>query len=187
MGEESLHEEMKRYDVLAEEVTETARERDAVARTVKTRLAAVVADAIEDEGANVEAVDQSRDGHQHRFEARLDRAALVAAITEGLPDGFVVEHVNEDGSLSIEWTGDRATPTKRDHGAVLKAIVAEEMETDEDGLVESAPTRERVLARAVELGIDEGDADGRLSRLETLNVIEHSDGEVFPGRNFSRF
>lgn len=187
MGEEPLHEEMKRYDALAEEVTQTARERDAVARTVKTRLSDVVAEAIEEDGANVEAVDQSKNGHQYRFRARLDRAALVAAVTEGLPDGFVVEHVNEDGSLSIEWTGDRETPAKRDHGAVLKAIVAEEIETDEDGLVESAPSRERVLERAVELGIDEGDADRRLQRLVTLNVVEHSSDEVFPGKNFSRF
>jgi hypothetical protein len=187
MGEQTLHEQMKQYDTLAEEVTQTARKRDDVARTVQTRLADVVADAVTKEGANVEAVERSKDGHQHRFEARLDRAALVAAVTEGLPDGFVVEHVNEDGSLSIEWTGERETPTKRDHGAVLKAIVAEEMVTDEDGLVESAPTRARVLERAVELGIDESDADGRLQRLETLNVVEHSSGELFPGKNFSRF
>lgn len=187
MGEESLYEEMNRYDALAEQVTETARERDAVARTVKRRLAGVIADAVTEEGTNVEAVGQTNDGHEYRFEARLDRAALVAAVTEGLPDGFVVEHVNEDGSLSVEWTGERETPAKRDHGAVLKAIVAEEMETDEDGLVESAPSRDRVLARAVELGIDESDADGRLQRLEALNVVEHSDGEVFPGKNFSRY
>lgn len=147
----------------------------------------MIAAAVEDEGATVEAVGTSNDGRQHRFEARLDRAALVAAITEGLPEGFVVEHVNEDGSLSVEWTGERETPAKRDHGAVLKAIVAEEMVTDEDGLVESVPTRERVLERAVELGLDEGDATGRLQRLEALNVVEVSDGEVLPGKNFSRY
>lgn len=187
MGEQSLHEEMQRYDELTRQVSETARERDSVARTVKTRLADVVATAVAAEGTNVAAVNQSKDGHQHRFEARLDSAALVAAVTEGLPDGFVVEHVNEDGSLSIEWVGERETPAKRDHGAVLKAIVAEEMETDEDGLVESAPTREQVLDRAEELGVERDAAAARLDRLVTLNVIELSDGEVFPGGNFSRF
>lgn len=187
MCEKTLHEQMKQYDTLAEEASKTARKRENVAQTVQTRLADVVADAVTKEGANVEAVGRSNDGHQHRFEARLDRAALVAAVTEGLPDGFVVEHVNEDGSLSIEWTGERETPAKHDHRAVLKSIVAEEMETDEDGLVESAPSRNRVLARAVELGIDEDDADGRLQRLETLNVVEHSGGEVFLGKNFSRY
>jgi hypothetical protein len=173
---------MHHYDALAEEVRETARERDAVARTVETRLADVVAEAITETGANVEAVDQSRDGHQYRFEARLDRAA----VTEGLPDGFVVEHVSDDGSLSIGWTGERETPAERDHGAVLKTIVAEEMETDTNGLGESVPTRERVLDRAVELGANRDGTAGRLRRLETVRVVEVSDDEGFPAKNFSR-
>jgi len=187
MDEDPLHDRMERYEELSEEVTRLASERDGVARTVKTRLASAVTDAVADAGANVAPAGESADGHRYRFEARLDRAALVAAVTEQLPAGFVVSHVNEDGSLSIEWTGERKTPSKREHGAILKAIVAEEMTMDDDGLIESVPTRERVLARAVELGVDEGDATDRLERLATLDVVYITDDGIYPDENFSRF
>jgi hypothetical protein len=78
---------MHHYDALAEEVRETARERDAVARTVETRLADVVAEAITETGANVEAVEQSKAGHQYRFEARLDRAAPWRQSPRACPTG----------------------------------------------------------------------------------------------------
>lgn len=186
MTEEPLHEQMARYDALDEQAREAAREREALGAEIGERLAEAISGAITEQGASVESVERSRDGHRHRFEARLDRAALVAAVLEKLPDGFVVSHVNGDGSLSVEWTGRRETPAKRGHGAVLKAVVAEEMVTDADGLVESVPTRERVLARAMELGIDEGDAADRLARLETLNVVDVTDDGVYPDENFSR-
>ncbi|MFC7140106.1 hypothetical protein ACFQMA_09700 [Halosimplex aquaticum] len=187
MTDDPLHERMAEYETAAEEAAERARERDDIARDVGDRLAEEIAEAVAEAGVNVEHTERSRDGHRHRFTARLDRAALVAALTESLPGGFVVSHVNEDGSLSVEWTGDRKTPSKREHGAVLKAIVAEETVTDDDGLIESVPTRERVLARAVELGVDEGDAADRLDRLATLDVVDIADGRVYPDENFSRY
>lgn len=61
------------------------------------------------------------------------------------------------------------------------------MVIDEDDLIESVPTRDRVLERAVELGIDEDDAVERLSRLETLKVVDISHGEVFPDDNLSSY
>lgn len=86
--------------------------------------------------------EQSPDGHRYRFKARFDRAALFAALTETLPDGFVVSHVNTDGTLSVEWTDQDRTNSKREHGAVLRAIIAEEVVVDDDSLIESVPTRE---------------------------------------------
>jgi hypothetical protein len=185
--DDSLHDRMKRCDDLSERLSTLTRERDAVARSVETDLADVLADAVADHGANVEAVERSRDGHGFRFEARLDRAALVAAVTDRLPAGFVVSHVDEDGTLGVEWTGDQRTPAKREHGAILKAIVAEETATDADGFIESVPTRERVLARAVELGIDEDDAADRLGRLATLDVLDVTDDGVYPDEHFARY
>ncbi|QLH79718.1 hypothetical protein HZS55_21560 [Halosimplex rubrum] len=187
MGEEPLHERMAEYERLATEAAQTARERDAVGDAVAERLAGTVADVATQERINVEAAGRSDDGNRHRITARLDRAALVAAVTEALPNGFVVSHVNDDGSLSIEWTGERETPSKRARGAVLKAIVAEETVSDDDGLIESVPSRERVLERAVELGIDESDAAARLDRLATLDVVDIADGRVYPDTNFSRY
>ena len=187
MDDTPLHERMETYERLASEAAEAGRKRDEAATEIGKRLAATVADAVEREGANVEATGQSADGHRYRFTARLDRAALVAALTETLPDGFVVSHVNTDGTLSVEWTGDDRTPSKREHGAILKAVIAEEMVVDDDGLIESVPTRDRVLARAVELGLDEDDAASRLSRLATLEVVDLDDGYVYPDENFSRY
>ncbi|WP_434521775.1 hypothetical protein [Halorubrum sp. AS12] len=42
-------------------------------------------------------------------------------------------------------------------------------------------------ARAGELGLDEGDATSRLSRLATLEVVDLDDGYVHPDDNFSRY
>lgn len=136
---------------------------------------------------NSQPAGRSDDGHRYRLTASLDRAALVAAPTDALPVGFVVSHGNEDGSVSIEWTGKRETASRRERGAVLIAIIAEEFVIDEEGLIESVPTRDRVLERAVELGIDESDAAERLSRLETPEVVDISHGEVYPDDNLSRY
>ena len=187
MDDTPLHERMRRYEALASEARKATKRRDKMGKAIGKRLAASITDAVEREGANVEVLDQSADGDRYRFAARLDRAALVAALTETLPEGFVVSHVNDDGTLSVEWTGDERTPSKRQHGAIVKAVVAEEMVLDDDGLVESVPTREQVLARAVELGLDEDDAAARLDRLATLEVVDLDDGFVYPDENFSRY
>jgi len=187
MGEDPLHERMVRYEALAKQVRERASDRDAVANDIGERLAGTITDAVEEAGVNVEATDSSADGRRFRFTARLDSAALVAALTAALPAGFVVSHVNDDGSLSIEWTGDDRTPSQREHGAVLKAIVAEATRTDADGLIESVPSTEAVLDRAVELGIDRDAAEDRLGRLATLDVVDIADGRVYPDTNFSRY
>lgn len=187
MGDSPLHERMEEYEQLADEATEATRKRDETAKEIGDRLAGAIAEAVDAEGANIEQADHSADGNRYRFTARLDRAALVATLTRTLPDGFVVSHVNEDGTLSVEWTGKERTPSKRERGAVLKAIIAEETDLDGDGLIESVPTRDRVLARAVELGIDEQEAVSRLNRLETLDVVDITDGRVYPDSNFSRY
>ena len=187
MDEEPLHERMERYERLASEAAEARRERDETASEIGDRLAESITEAVEQEGANVVQTGQSTNGHRYHFTARLDRAALVAALTETLPEGFVVSHVNDDGTMSIEWTGSDRTPGKRERGAILKAIIAEELELGSDGLIERVPTRERVLARAVELGVEEADAVARLSRLATLDVVDLSDGHVYPDSNFSRY
>jgi len=187
MGEEPLHERMAEYERLASEAADAARERDETATDIGDRLAEAISVAVESEGTTIEPMGRSADGHRYRFTARLDRAALVAALTETLPDGFVVSHVNDDGTLSVEWTGEDRTPSKRERGAILKAIIAEEMVLDSDGLIETVPTRETVLARAVELGVEEAEAASRLSRLETLDVVDIDDGLVYPDTNFSRY
>ena len=187
MDETPLHERMGTHDALASEAAKAARKRDETASAIGKRLANSVSEAVERVGTNVEVAGRSSDGHRYRFAARLDRAALVAALTETLPAGFVVSHVNTDGTLSIEWTGEDRTPSKREHGAILKAVIAEELVVDDDGLVESVPTRERVLARASELGLDEADATERLRRLATLEVVDLDDGRVYPDENFSRY
>jgi len=187
MPEEPAHEQMEQHAALTEELAGIEDERDDIAASVEDRLSDAIEEAITEAGTNVGSLGQSKDGKRFRFEARLDRAALVAAVTEALPDGFVVSHVNEDGTLSVDWTGDSTTPSKREHGAILKAIIAEETETDSDGFIESVPSRDRVLARAVEVGVDRDDAADRLSRLATLDVVDIGDDGVYPDENFSRY
>jgi hypothetical protein len=186
MADDSLPDQMERYESVALEAAEAVQERDELAHEVGRRLADHVEGAVAEAGTNVETVAHAADGHQFRLEARLDRAALVAALTDALPGGFVVSHLNDDGSLSIEWTGGGRTPGKRERGAILKAIVAEETESDSDGLIRSVPTVELVLDRADELGIDRDEAEKRLERLATLDVVDLADGEVYPDENFSR-
>lgn len=90
MDEESPHEQMERHDSLVSTAFETTRKRERLASDVASAIADALAAAIEVEGANVESIGQSKDGHQFQFSARLDRAALVAAVTSRLPAGFYI-------------------------------------------------------------------------------------------------
>jgi hypothetical protein len=183
---QTVIERIEQFETATKEATEAVRERERTAEEAGEQLATLVADAVSSEGTNVEAVANSTEPPRFRFEARLDRAAMVATLTDALPAGFVVSHVNQDGSLSIEWTGSNRTPTGREHDAVLKAIIAEETVTEDDGLISSVPTRSDVLARAETLNIPREAASNRLERLSRLNMVDISDGEVYPGKNFSR-
>ena len=177
---------MEEFKAAVSEAQKATRERDKLAREIGNRLADDIQTAVEAEGTTVEPVDNSVKNDRFRFEARLDRAAMVAALTETLAPGFAVSHINDDGSLTIEWTGSGRTPTKRDRDAILKAIVAEATVTDDDGLIDSVPTRTHVLDRAEELGVPRDVATERLERLVTLDMLDIDDGYVYPDTNFSR-
>jgi len=179
-------ERMEEFKTAVSEAQKATRERDELAREIGDRLADDIQAAVEAAGMTVEAVDTSAKNDRFRFEARLDRAAMVAALTETLSPGFAVSHVNGDGSLTIEWTGSGRTPSKRDRDAILKAIVAEATVTDDDGLIDSVPTRKHVLGRAEELGVPRDVAEERLERLVTLDMLDIDDGYVYPDTNFSR-
>ncbi|WP_136717631.1 hypothetical protein [Halorientalis salina] len=184
---ETTHERMQRYEVLDDKEREFRRQKRTVLDDVGEELADTVETAAAETGVAVEVDDRSRDGTQQTLRARLDRAALVAAVTEELPDGFVVEHVNDDGSLTIQWDERDRTSEGRRAAAVLKAIVAETTETDSDGFFVSVPTRQAVLTRAAELGIDKDLAERRLAHLADLDVIDVADGEIYPDSNFSKY
>ncbi|WP_336001533.1 hypothetical protein [Halorientalis halophila] len=187
MSDQSSHELMESYVDLAAEEARYRRAKADVLEDVGDRLAEGVEDAVDEAGVNVEVVHTSKDGSLQTLAARLDSAALVAALNDHLPDGFVVEHVNDDGTLTVQWEERETVRDRRHDGAVLKAIVAEETVLDADGLVDEVPTRERVLSRAVELGVPEEAAADRLARLADLDVVDLSDGKVYPDSNFSKF
>jgi hypothetical protein len=181
-----LSDRMDRLETVSERASDAARERDELARSVGDDLSEYVETAIDSAGANVVATTERPSQGRFRFEARLDRARLIAALVEELPDGFALTGVAPDGSLGIEWTGGDRPPGKRDRDAILKAIVAEETVVDADGLIIEVPTRERVLDRAEELGVGRDVAAERLERLVTLDMIDVDDGYVYPDENFSR-
>jgi hypothetical protein len=183
---EALIDRIEQFETATDEAAQAARERDQAAHDAGDQLATLLADAVETAGTNVEAVAHATDPTRFRFEARLDRAAMVATLTSSLPAGFVVSHVNQDGSLSIEWTGRDRTPTGREHDAILKAIIAAETILDGDGFITSVPTRSAVLDRAEGLDIPREAANGRLERLARLDMIDLSEAEVCPATNFSR-
>ena len=180
------HDRMEAYAELAAEERAYRRRKDATLNAVGEELAAAVAAAAEDARVDVEVADTSRDGTKQTLRARLDRATLVAAAAEHLPDGFVGQHVNDDGTLTVQWDERSSVPDSRHHAALLKAIVAEETEVDEDGLIAGVPTRATVLARAVELGVPEDAAETGLARLERLDMVDVDDGRVYPDSNFSK-
>lgn len=181
-----LSDRMDRLETVSEAAAEAAREREDLARSVADDLAGHVETAIESADANVEPAGDGPIQGRFRFEARLDRAALIAVLVDELPDGFAVVGVDGDGTLTVEWTGGDRPPGKRDRDAILKAIVAEETDVDADGLITEVPTRERVLDRAEELGVGRDVAAERLERLVTLDMIDVDDGYASPDENFSR-
>jgi hypothetical protein len=187
MSDQTAHELMESYADLSAQEEKYRREKADVLDTVSVQLTDSVADAVEEAGCNVEVAHTSADGTHQTLRAQFDRAALVAALNDHLPAGFVVEHVNEDGTLTVQWDERESVRERRHHSAIVKAIVAEEMELDGDGFIESVPSRERVLARAADLDVPESDAADRLARLADLDVIDLADGKVYPDTNFSKF
>jgi len=187
MSEESAHERMVEYEELAEKERQYRRDKESVLEDIGDELSEAVETAVEDTGVSVEVTSTSRDGTHQTLRARLDRATLVAAVSDALPDGFVVEHVNDDGTLTVQWEKREMTSDSRRAAAILKAIVAEGTETDEDGLIVSVPTREGLLARATELGVEDDLAERRLAHLADLDVVDIVEGEVYPATNFSKF
>lgn len=177
--EESSHERMQRYQSLEETEREYRTEKRAVMEEVKTDIAGVVESAVEKEGANVTVEATSNDGTVQTLTARLDRAALIARISDELPEGFSVKRVRDDGTLAIEWSR-RKTSAEQRASAIIQAIVNEEIVTDADDLIVSAPTRSDVIQRAGELGVPEDLAGSRLQRLDDIGLVDIEDGQVFP-------
>ncbi|MDG5777473.1 hypothetical protein VB773_04255 [Haloarculaceae archaeon H-GB2-1] len=189
MGEQSgdgasLHERMERYESLAAEELRYRERKSDVLEDVSAALAETIESATEECRVTVEATETSADGRQHRLRARLDTADLVARITETLPDGFILKHLHDDGTVSIAWDERATVPDERHYSAILKAIVEEETET-EDGLIVDVPREERVRSRAVDLGVPEDLAVRRLSHLDDIGVLSVADGRVYPGTNYS--
>jgi len=178
-GTDSTHEQMEEYQRLAEQEREFRAEKRAALAEVGGDLTDAVERAIESAGANVAVESVSGDGTQQRLRAGLDRAALVAAVTEELPAGFTIKRVNDDGTLTVEWSRREKSAEQR-ATAILQAIVSEQIETDADDFIVDAPTRSEVVERAVELGIARDLAAERLQRLEDIGLVMIEEGEVFP-------
>ncbi|MFT4946996.1 MAG: hypothetical protein ACI8TL_001234 [Natronomonas sp.] len=178
--EASAHDRMQRYEELAEQERESRAQKRAMLDDVSEELTGVVERAISAAGANVAVDSTSSDGRTQTLRARLDRAALVAAVTDELPSGFIVKRVNDDGTLAIEWSRRESSAEQRAM-VILQAIVAEEIITDADELITDAPTRQEVIERAAELGVDEDLAGERLQRLDDIGKVDIEEGRVFPG------
>jgi len=176
---ESSHERMERYESLVEQEREYRTKKRTVLNEIGEDLADVIEEAIELKGANVDAVSTSTDGKTQTFTARLDRAALVAHISDNLPPEFTVKRVKGDGTLAIEWSRREQSPEQR-ATAILQAIVSEKLETDSDDLIISAPSRSEVIERATELGVSRDLAGERLQRLDDLGMVDIEGGQVFP-------
>lgn len=179
-----LSEKMDRFETVREKAGQARRRRDALGAEIGTELADHVEVAIEDAGTSVETAEYSASDERFRFEAHLDRAEMLATLTDRLPAGFVVAGIHDDGTLTIEWTGGGREATKRNRDIILKALIDEGVETDTDGLITSVPAREDVLARADTLGIDRETATERLDRLVRLDMVDIEDGAVYPSTNF---
>lgn len=178
--EASSHERMQRYEQLAEQEREYRAQKRTMLDDVGEELTAVVERAIATERANVTVESISSDGLTQRLKPTLDRASLVATVSEQLPPGFAIKNVNDDGTLSIEWAR-RETSAEQRAMVILQAIVAEETITDADELIVEAPTRAAVVERAVELGVDEDLAGERLQRLDDIGKVDIEEGQVFSG------
>lgn len=183
--DETPHDQMKKYESLAEQERQYRAEKESVLDSVGDELTEAVETAIEVEGANVAVASTSGDGTTQTLTPRLDRATLVARILDELPPGFTVKHVNGDGTITVEWDRREGHSPEQRAKTILKAIVSDELEIGADDLITSVPSRKTVIQRAGELDVPEDLAADRLARLETLDIVDIDDGKVFPGSNFS--
>jgi hypothetical protein len=184
-SDDTPHERMETYETLAQQETEYRRQKRATLGSVSSDLTSAVERAIEETGTNVVVESTASNGTTQTLGVRFDRADLIAQIADELPAGFTVDSF-EDGTVTVEWTRRTDGSSQQRATAIIKAVVAEELTTDEDDLIESAPTRQTVIDRAMALDIPEELATQRLNRLRTLDILEVEDGYVYPGGNFSR-
>lgn len=182
-ADERTSEQMEKYEQLATQEREFRSEKRSVLAGVGADLTDAVERAIEETGANVAVESVSKDGTTQTLTARLDHAPLVAAVTEELPPGFTVKRVEEDGTLSVEWSRREKSPEQR-ATAILQAIVREQLETDAEDFITQAPSRESVVRRAAELGVPEELAGERLQRLEDIGMVSIDQGKVYPDSEF---
>lgn len=178
--EMSSHERMERYEELGKKEREVRSQKRTALNGVSEELTAVVEAAIEETGANVAIESTSKDGKRQTVSARLDRAALVATVTDELPEEFAVKSVQDDGSLTIEWARRKQSEEQRAM-VILETIVAEEIITDAEDFIVSAPTRKAVIERAESLGVPSNLAGERLQRLDDIGRVDIEEGQVFPG------
>lgn len=184
-SDKTARERMERYEKLAERETEYRTRKRATLDSVSADLTSAVETAMEETGANVVVESTGSNGGTQTLGVRFDRADLIAGIADELPAGFTVDSF-DDGTVTVEWTRRTDNSPQQRATTIIRAIVAEELTTDEDDLIESAPTRQEVLDRAGEFDISEELATQRLNRLRTLDILYLDDGYVYPGGNFSR-
>lgn len=178
--EQSAHDRMARYEQLAEQERQYRAKKRNVLDQVGQELSAVVEAAIDSEGASAAVESTGDDGKRLTIGARLDRAALIAAVSDSLPDGFSIKGINDDGTLTIEWSRREQSPEQRAM-VILEAIVVEEIVTDADEFIIEAPSRSAVIERATALGVPSDLAGERLQRLDDLGKVDIEEGQVFPG------
>jgi len=164
---EGSHERMERCEALAEQEQAYGRQKRAVLDAVGEDLTSAVERALDAARANVVVESTGGTGTTQTLGVRLDRAALVARIADELPEGFGIDSLNDDGTITLEWRRRTDNSAQARADAVVKAIVAEETTTDADGLIESVPRRGRVVDRAVELDVSRELATQPASRRST--------------------
>jgi hypothetical protein len=185
-GDETAHERMEQYEKLADREKEYRNRKRTTLDSVSEELTSAVETAIETTGTNVVVESTGSNGATQTLGVRFDRADLIATVADELPAGFTIDSFDDDGTLTVEWNRRTENSAQQRATTILKAIVAEELTTDEDDLIESAPTRQEVLDRAAEFNVPEELATQRLDRLRTLDILYLDDGYVYPGGNFSR-
>lgn len=187
MADKPPGELMREHDKLADKEEQYRREKYDTLQEISAALEDAVESVIADTPPAAEVHKVNDTGETHSIRLRLDRAEILKQVSEQLPAEFTVQHIQDDGTISVRWVEEPIG--EQEHlSTALRGIIAEETPNDEFEPIELE--WEDVVSQAESLGFDREAIERRLHEMDDFDVIDVTEDDevhVTPGSVFQEF
>jgi hypothetical protein len=175
---------MREHDELADKEEQHRREKLTRRQQIGDALETVVESVVADNPPAAEVYDVNETGETHSMRLRLDRAEILKELSEQLPEEFSVQHIRDDGTISVRWV-EQPIGEQEHLSAAIRGIIAAETPNDEFKPIKLE--WDEVVSRAESLGFDTETVERRLHEMDdfdVINVFEQDGTKVSKGELF---